>query len=77
MWNGINIQGCTSSFLHHIPQECREDNSFMKALRNTLMMRVLVSLVGSMVASLARLCIRRENNSKISKGMIGYQRNKG
>ena len=77
LWNGVNIQGLhfIISPLHR--QECREDNSFTKALRNTLMMRVSVSLVGSVVASLSRLYIRMGNNSLISKEMTRSKRNKG
>ena len=41
------------------------------------MMRALVSLVGSMVASPSRLYIGMRNNSLISKGMIGSQGDKG
>ena len=77
MWNRINIEGLHFIISHYIPQEYLEGNSFSKALRNTLMMRAFVSLVGSMVASLSRMHIRMGNNSLISKGMIGSQGDKG
>lgn len=66
MWNGINSHGLHVP--HDIPQEGPEDNVLTEALRNPLMMRALVPLGSSVVASLSRLGMKTVNNFLIQGG---------